>query len=171
MNTFPIIERFLKDSFTYTEFNTFMRFVQQIDKGERAHPLNIYGERKCGKTVLARLLENMFKDNAVFVDSYRILSSFNDNWADKKLVIIDEIVIEDLVLDKILNIYTKDYIHVETKLKEPREIFNKVSFLLLSNLPVKKNFINHIHMRRPIPYEKMKYELTAFREFVKNYQP
>ena len=98
MNKFPTIENFLENAFEYEDLNELLRYLKEIGNGCLNRPLNIYGQSNCGKTALARLLKEMFKDDAVIMDSWRFLSKFNNHWADKKLVIIDERFITDAYL-------------------------------------------------------------------------
>ena len=171
MKRFPTIENFLENAFEYEELDELMRYIKEIGSGCLNKPLNIYGQMNCGKTVLARLLKEMFKDDAVIMDSWLFLSNFNNRWADKKLVIIDErIITDDRVIDKIVKTYHSDYIHVETKGKMPREVFNNITFIIFTEHPLKENDnIVTMRMRLPIFYDRMMDELPEFSEFVKYY--
>ena len=171
MNEFPTIEKFLENAFEYEELDDLMRYIKEIGNGCLNRPLNIYGQSNCGKTALARLLKEMFKDDAVIMDSWQFLSKFNNHWADKKLVIIDErFITDDRFIDKIIKTYHSDYIHVETKGKMPREVFNNITFIIFTELPLKENDnIVTMRMRLPIFYDRMVAELPEFSEFVKYY--
>ena len=171
MNEFPTIEKFLENAFEYEELDDLMRYIKEVGNGCRKKPLNIYGQSNCGKTVLARLLKKIFKDDAVIMDSFWILSGFNYRWADKKLVIIDErLITDDRVINKIIKTYHSDYIHVETPQKPPREVFNNITFIIFTEHPLKENDnIVPMRMRMPIFYDRMVEELPEFSEFVKYY--
>lgn len=172
MKRFLTIENFLENAFEYEDLNELMRYIKEIDYGCINRPLNIYGERNCGKTALARLLKEMFKDDAVIIDSFSFLSSFNNHWADKKLVIIDErIITDDRFVDKIVKTYHSDYIHVETKGQMPREVFNNITFIIFNEIPLPENDnIVQMRMRLPIFYDRMVAELPEFSEYVKCYR-
>ena len=173
MKRFPTIENFLENAFEYEDLNELLRYIKEIGNGCLNKPLNIYGIRNCGKTALANLLKNMFKDDAVIMDSFSFLSSFNNHWADKKLVIIDErVIIDDRFIDKIVKTYHSDYIHVVTKGQKPREVFNNITFIIFNEIPLPENDnIVQMRMRLPVFYDKMRAELPEFTEYVKHYQP
>lgn len=171
MKRFPTIENFLENAFYYEDLNELTRYLKDIRDGFKNKPLNIHGERNCGKTVLARLLKEMFKDDAVIISSDTFLSCFNNRWADKKLVIIDEHSISEEVIGKILKTYESQNIIVETKGKNPREVSNDITFILFTNIPFFNKKIDNMNMMIPIWYNKMVDELPAFAEYIKYYKP
>lgn len=173
MKKFSKITDFLSNAFDHEDLNELMRYIKEIDYGCINRPLNIYGERNCGKTALARLLKEMFKDDAVIMDRWQFLSKFNNHWADKNLVIIDErIITDDRLIEKVINTYHSEYIHVETKGQMPWEVFNNITFIIFTELPLTENDeIVTMRMRLPIFYDRMVAELPYFTEYIKNPQP
>ena len=163
----------LSNAFDREDLKELLRYIKESDYGCINRPLNIYGERNCGKTALARLLKEMFKDDAVIMDRWQFLSKFNNHWADKKLVIIDErIITDDRFIEKVINTYHSEYIHVETKGQMPWEVFNNITFIIFTELPLTENDeIVTMRMRLPIFYDRMVAELPYFTEYIKNPQP
>lgn len=172
MNKFPTIENFLENAFEHEDLNELLRYIKDISDGRKNKPLNIYGDTNCGKTALAGLLKTMFMDNAVIMSSCYFISSFNNLWAEKRLVILDECRIDGRTGEKIIKTYHSDFIHVETKGQESREVFNNITFIIFTNIPmIKHDDINAMEMRVPISYNSMVAELPEFTEYVKHYQP
>ena len=173
MKKFSKITDFLSNAFDREDLKELLIYIKESDYGCINRPLNIYGERNCGKTALARLLKEMFKDAAVIMDRWQFLSKFNNHWADKKLVIIDErIITDDRFIEKVINTYHSEYIHVETKGQMPWEVFNNITFIIFTELPLTENDeIVTMRMRLPIFYDRMVAELPSFTAYIKNPQP
>ena len=167
MDKFPTIENFLENAFEYEDLNELLRYLKEIGNGCHNKPLNICGERGCGKTAFGVLLKNIF-DSAVIIDSHRFLSHFNGLWAEKDLVIIDEPKLDDNVVDKIIKTYYSDNIEVNMKGKLPKLVFNDITFIMFTNIPLLNDNINLIRMNHPVSYNKMLTEASAFKEYCKN---
>ena len=145
MSKFPTIEKFLREAFPnttmqedeydlsdYSVIEILLKRKLRFPKN-RLIPFSIYGEKGCGKSVFAKLLKEIFKDNLAIVDQERFISSFNHQWVDKKIVVIDEISFTSAVLAKVKRLSRLAYIDVIKKGEAVVSIPNAVTFVMLSN--------------------------------------
>lgn len=141
--------------------------------------LLVSGERNTGKTTFLRLLKMIFGKNATFNTNEDFRSQFNLDWANKLLVMVDELLLNKIEdTEKIKNLSTAGDYKVEAKGKDRREIEFFAKFVLCSNneknpiiIPqeeirfwvLKINTITHddIYLK-----DKMRAEIPAFLHFL-----
>ena len=96
--------------------------------------LLVSGERNTGKTTFLRLLKMIFGKNATFNTNEDFRSQFNLDWANKLLVMVDELLLNKIEdTEKIKNLSTAGDYKVEAKGKDRREIEFFAKFVLCSN--------------------------------------
>ena len=91
-------------------------------------------ERNTGKTTFLRFLKMIFGKNATFNTNEDFRSQFNADWANKLLVLVDELLLnktEDT--EKIKNLSTAGDYKMEAKGKDRKEIEFFAKFVLCSN--------------------------------------
>ena len=141
--------------------------------------LLVSGERNTGKTTFLRLLKMIFGKNATFNTNEDFRSQFNLDWANKLLVMVDELLLNKIEdTEKIKNLSTAGDYKVEAKGKDRREIEFFAKFVLCSNneknpiiIPqeeirfwvLKINPISHDDIRLK---DKMRAEIPAFLYFL-----
>ncbi|HRH68907.1 MAG TPA: DUF5906 domain-containing protein [Flavobacteriales bacterium] len=91
-------------------------------------------ERGTGKTTFAKYLKMLLTANAIFVGNKDFESDFNSHYAGKKLIILDEAMIDKLAtVEKIKAMSTADKITVNTKGLAQYEMGFFAAFVILSN--------------------------------------
>jgi hypothetical protein len=91
-------------------------------------------ERQTGKTTFLRFLKSIFGKNATFNNNEDFRSQFNADWANRLLVMVDELLLnknEDT--EKIKNLSTAGDYKIEAKGKDRHEIEFFAKFVLCSN--------------------------------------
>ena len=96
--------------------------------------LLVSNERNTGKTTFLRLLKMIFGKNATFNTNEDFRSQFNADWANKLLVLVDELLLNKMEdTEKIKNLSTAGDYKIEAKGKDRREIEFFAKFVLCSN--------------------------------------
>lgn len=144
-------------------------------------------ERGTGKSTFLDLLKSIFADNMRILDSDRLLSKYNGNWAGKLIVAVDESFLDmnekNGAGNKLKMIATNATIPFEDKHKSAGEIPNISKLVMCSN--DEKNFVkidkeeNRYCIIKVKPFagatdphmvQKMIEEIPAFLYFLKNRQ-
>lgn len=96
--------------------------------------LLVSNERETGKTTFLRLLKTIFGKNATFNTNEDFKSQFNADWANRLLVLVDELLLNKMEdTEKIKNLSTASDYKIEAKGKDRREIEFFAKFVLCSN--------------------------------------
>jgi hypothetical protein len=96
--------------------------------------LLVSNERETGKTTFLRFLKMIFGKNATFNTNEDFHSQFNADWANKLLVLVDELLLNKMEdTEKIKNLATAGDYKLEAKGKDRREIEFFAKFVLCSN--------------------------------------
>ena len=96
--------------------------------------LLVSNERETGKTTFLRFLKMIFGKNATFNTNEDFRSQFNADWANRLLVLVDELLMNKMEdTEKIKNLSTAWDYKVEAKGKDRREIEFFAKFVLCSN--------------------------------------
>lgn len=96
--------------------------------------LLVSNERNTGKTTFLRFLKAMFGKNATFNTNEDFRSQFNADWANRLLVLVDELLLNKIEdTEKIKNLSTAGDYKIEAKGKDRREIEFFAKFVLCSN--------------------------------------
>lgn len=96
--------------------------------------LLVSNERNTGKTTFLRFLKMLFGKNATFNTNDDFRSQFNADWANRLLVLVDELLLNKIEdTEKIKNLSTASDYKVEAKGKDRREIEFFAKFVLCSN--------------------------------------
>jgi Domain of unknown function (DUF3854)/Family of unknown function (DUF5906) len=122
--------------------------------------------KRLGKSMIGIAMKYIYGDNAIFVDSRQLKSSFN-SWAkDRQLVIGEEITAGEARMDAdyMKNIITNPFFTINSKFKAEYTIPNRTNFMMLSNHPDaayledgdERYLIHGIHHRKP--QERVFYE-------------
>jgi hypothetical protein len=96
--------------------------------------LLVSNEHNTGKTTFLRFLKMIFGKNATFNTNEDFRSQFNADWANRLLVLVDELLLnkaEDT--EKIKNLSTAGDYKIEAKGKDRRKIEFFAKFVLCSN--------------------------------------
>ena len=96
--------------------------------------LLVSNERNTGKTTFLNFLKSIFEGNVTFNTNEDFRSQFNDDWAGKLLVCVDEVLLnrrEDS--ERIKNLSTARSYKAEAKGRDRREIEFFAKFVLCSN--------------------------------------
>lgn len=144
-------------------------------------------ERGTGKTTFLNLLRAIFCENMRILDSARLTSNFNDHWAGKLVVAVDESFInmdeKNGAANKLKMIATNATIPCEGKGLKATEVANISKLILCSN--DEKNFVKidkeenrycivkvkHIEEEQdPNLVDKLVEEIPAFLYFIKHRQ-
>ncbi len=133
---FPYIRSFLEHIFgEQLEFG--LDYLQILYK----HPtqmlpilLLVSNERNTGKTTFLRFLKMIFGKNATFNSNEDFRSQFNADWANRLLVLVDELLLNKIEdTEKIKNLSTAGDYKIEAKGKDRKEIEFFAKFVLCSN--------------------------------------
>lgn len=140
-------------------------------------------EKNTGKSTFLWLLKEMFQENTVIVGNQEITDRFNDDFASKLIIGVDEGLIEkNVIVEKIKSWVTAPYINMDTKNLSRQQISFFAKIVMTSNN--EKNFIridsdeNRFWVIRVRPFEgkedanlleKMTEEIPAFLYFLKNH--
>jgi DNA polymerase III delta prime subunit len=96
--------------------------------------LLVSNERGTGKTTFLRFLKAVFGKNATFNTNEDFRSQFNADWANRLLVLVDELLLNKIEdTEKIKNLSTAGDYKIEAKNKDRREIEFFAKFVLCSN--------------------------------------
>jgi hypothetical protein len=96
--------------------------------------LLVSSERGTGKTTFLRFLKMIFGKNATFNTNEDFRSQFNADWANRLLVLVDELLLNKIEdTEKIKNLSTAGDYKIEAKGKDRREIEFFAKFVLCSN--------------------------------------
>jgi len=96
--------------------------------------LLVSSERGTGKTTFLRFLKMIFGKNATFNTNDDFKSQFNADWANRLLVLVDELLLDKMEdTEKIKNLSTAGDYKIEAKGKDRREIEFFAKFVLCSN--------------------------------------
>ena len=96
--------------------------------------LLVSNERNTGKTTFLRFLKMVFSKNATFNTNEDFRSQFNADWANRLLVLVDELLLNKIEdTEKIKNLATAGDYKIEAKGKDRREIEFFAKFVLCSN--------------------------------------
>ncbi len=96
--------------------------------------LLVSNERNTGKTTFLRFLKMIFGKNATFNTNEDFRSQFNADWANRLLVLVDELLLNKMEdTEKIKNLSTAGDYKMEAKGKDRREIEFFAKFVLCSN--------------------------------------
>ena len=96
--------------------------------------LLVSNERGTGKTTFLRFLKMLFGKNATFNTNDDFKSQFNADWANRLLVLVDELLLDKMEdTEKIKNLSTAGDYKIEAKGKDRREIEFFAKFVLCSN--------------------------------------
>lgn len=96
--------------------------------------LLVSNERNTGKTTFLRFLKMIFGKNATFNTNEDFRSQFNADWANRLLVLVDELLLNKMEdTEKIKNLSTACDYKIEAKGKDRREIEFFAKFVLCSD--------------------------------------
>lgn len=96
--------------------------------------LLVSNERGTGKTTFLRFLKMVFGKNATFNTNEDFRSQFNADWANRLLVLVDELLLNKIEdTEKIKNLSTAGDYKIEAKGKDRKEIEFFAKFVLCSN--------------------------------------
>lgn len=91
-------------------------------------------ERETGKTTFLQFLKMIFGKNATFNTNDDFRSQFNADWANRLLVLVDELLLNKMEdTEKIKNLSTAGDYKIEAKGKDRKEIEFFAKFVLCSN--------------------------------------
>ena len=136
-------------------------------------------ERNTGKSTFLHFLKAIFQDNVTFNTNEDFGSKFNEDWATKLLVVVDEVMLnkrEDT--ERLKNLSTALNYKVEAKQKDRHEIEFFSKFVLCSNNeafpiiidPEETRFwvrkIRHLESDDTDFLQKLKVEIPAFLYFL-----
>ncbi len=130
--------------------------------------LLVSNERETGKTTFLRFLKTIFGKNATFNTNEDFKSQFNADWANRLLVLVDELLLNKMEdTEKIKNLSTAGDYKIEAKGKDRREIEFFAKFVLCSNneknpIIIPKEEIR-FWVRKIKPVEK---DITSLRELM-----
>jgi hypothetical protein len=130
--------------------------------------LLVSNERETGKTTFLRFLKIIFGKNATFNTNEDFKSQFNADWANRLLVLVDELLLNKMEdTEKIKNLSTAGDYKIEAKGKDRREIEFFAKFVLCSNneknpIIIPKEEIR-FWVRKVKPVEK---DITSLRELM-----
>lgn len=140
-------------------------------------------ERETGKTTFLNLLHSIFGENMRSLDSERISSQFNGNWAGKLIVGVDESFIDTdkpTVVNRLKMIATNRTIPIERKGHDASEVANFAKLILCSNdvanmLKIESEETRYwvievgtIREKDPHMAERMEAEIPAFLHYLKH---
>ena len=140
-------------------------------------------ERNTGKSTFLNFLKAIFQDNVTFNTNEDFGSKFNEDWATKLLVVVDEVMLnkrEDT--ERLKNLSTALNYKVEAKQKDRHEIEFFSKFVLCSNNeafpiiidPEETRFwvrkIRHLEADDTDFLKKLKVEIPAFLYFLQHRQ-
>ena len=93
--------------------------------------LLVSNERNTGKTTFLRFLKMIFGKNATFNTNEDFWSQFNADWANRLLVLVDELLLNKMEdTEKIKNLSTAGDYKIEAKGKDRRDIDGNIGQLL-----------------------------------------
>ncbi len=133
---FPYIRMFLEHIFE-EQIELAYDYIQLLyKKPTQILPiiLLVSTERNTGKSTFLKFLKMMFGKNATFNTNEDFKSQFNADWANRLLVLIDELLLNKMEdTEKIKNLSTAGDYKIEAKGKDRREIEFFAKFVLCSN--------------------------------------
>lgn len=133
---FPYIRLFLEHIFE-EQFELGLDYIQLLyTRPTQMLPilLLVSNERETGKTTFLRFLKTIFGKNATFNTNEDFKSQFNADWANRLLVLVDELLLNKMEdTEKIKNLSTAGDYKIEAKGKDRREIEFFAKFVLCSN--------------------------------------
>lgn len=138
-------------------------------------------ERNTGKTTFLKFLKAIFGDNATFNTNESFKSQFNNDWASKLLIMVDEAFLEKVeYTERLKNLSTATEFKEEAKGRDRVECVFHGKFVLCSNNLDRPVIIDPDETRfwvRQIPRlknddtlmsDKLRYEIPAFLHFLSN---
>lgn len=133
---FPYIRMFLEHIFE-EQIELAYDYIQLLyKKPTQILPiiLLVSTERNTGKSTFLKFLKMIFSKNATFNTNEDFKSQFNADWANRLLVLIDELLLNKMEdTEKIKNLSTAGDYKIEAKGKDRREIEFFAKFVLCSN--------------------------------------
>ena len=121
--------------------------------------LFVSGDRNTGKTMFLNFLKAIFQNNVTFNTNENFRSQFNSDWADKLLIMVDEVLLnrrEDS--ERLKNLSTTLSYEVEAKGKNCDEIGFFAKFVLCSKNEHQTIIIDtgktHYWVRKIVPLQK-----------------
>jgi Predicted ATPase len=133
---FPHIQMFLEHIFE-EQIELGLDYLQILySKPTQMLPilLLVSNERGTGKTTFLRFLKMIFGKNATFNTNEDFRSQFNADWANRLLVLVDELLLNKIEdTEKIKNLSTAGDYKMEAKGKDRKEIEFFAKFVLCSN--------------------------------------
>jgi hypothetical protein len=133
---FPYIRMFLEHIFE-EQIELAYDYIQLLyKKPTQILPiiLLVSTERNTGKSTFLKFLKMIFCKNATFNTNEDFKSQFNADWANRLLVLIDELLLNKMEdTEKIKNLSTAGDYKIEAKGKDRREIEFFAKFVLCSN--------------------------------------
>jgi phage/plasmid-associated DNA primase len=133
---FPYIRMFLEHIFE-EQIELVYDYIQLLyKKPTQILPiiLLVSTERNTGKSTFLKFLKMIFSKNATFNTNEDFKSQFNADWANRLLVLIDELLLNKMEdTEKIKNLSTAGDYKIEAKGKDRREIEFFAKFVLCSN--------------------------------------
>ncbi len=133
---FPYIRMFLEHIFE-EQIELAYDYIQLLyKKPTQILPiiLLVSTERNTGKSTFLKFLKMIFCKNATFNTNEDFKSQFNADWANRLLVLIDELLLNKMEdTEKIKNLSTTGDYKIEAKGKDRREIEFFAKFVLCSN--------------------------------------
>lgn len=133
---FPYIRMFLEHIFE-EQIELAYDYIQLLyKKPTQILPiiLLVSTERNTGKSTFLKFLKMIFCKNATFNTNEDFKSQFNADWANRLLVLIDELLLNKLEdTEKIKNLSTAGDYKIEAKGKDRQEIEFFAKFVLCSN--------------------------------------
>ena len=133
---FPYIRMFLEHVFE-EQIELVYDYIQLLyKKPTQTLPIILLVSTECntGKSTFLKLLKMIFSKNATFNTNEDFKSQFNADWANRLLVLIDELLLNKMEeTEKIKNLSTAGDYKIEAKGKDRREIEFFAKFVLCSN--------------------------------------
>ena len=133
---FPYIRMFLEHIFE-EQYELALDYIQLLYiKPTQILPiiLLVSTERNTGKSTFLKFLKMIFSKNATFNTNEDFKSQFNADWANRLLVLVDELLLNKMEdTEKIKNLSTAGDYKIEAKGKDRREIEFFAKFVLCSN--------------------------------------
>lgn len=133
---FPYIRIFLEHIFE-EQYELILDYIQLLYlKPTQILPiiLLVSIERNTGKSTFLKFLKMIFGKNATFNTNEDFKSQFNADWANRLLVMVDELLLNRMEdTEKIKNLSTAGDYKIEAKGKDRREIEFFAKFVLCSN--------------------------------------
>jgi len=133
---FPYIRMFLEHIFE-EQYELILDYIQLLYiKPTQILPiiLLVSTERNTGKSTFLKFLKMIFSKNATFNTNEDFKSQFNADWANRLLVLVDELLLNKMEdTEKIKNLSTAGDYKIEAKGKDRREIEFFAKFVLCSN--------------------------------------